>query len=95
MTPEETTMIELPEEQRQQLEGGKAVEVTDPRTARPYVVLRKDIYERVRQLRSDDREWTADELRLPLARSAAANGWDEPGMAAYDRYDEQRGKRYR
>src|SRR5207245_8721525 len=34
------------------------------------VMLRKDVYERVRQLLYDDSEWTADELRLQLARSA-------------------------
>jgi hypothetical protein len=35
-------------------------------------------------------ESTEDELRQMLARSAAANGWDEPAMEAYDRYDEER-----
>jgi hypothetical protein len=30
-----------------------------------------------------------EELRLLLARSAADNGWDEPAMDAYDRYDEE------
>ena len=79
-------MIELTDEQRQQLESGKAVDVTDAQTARLYVVLRKDVYDRVRQLLYDDSEWTADELRLQLARSAGDNGWDEPGMDAYDRF---------
>jgi hypothetical protein len=35
-------------------------------------------------------EPTDDELRLLLARSAEANGWNEPEMDAYDRYDEER-----
>ncbi len=35
----------------------------------------------------DDSEWTEGELRLQLARSAKENGWDEPGMEAYDTYD--------
>ena len=77
-------MIELTQEQRQQLESGKAVDVTDPQTAQPYVVLRKDVYERVRHLLYDDSEWTADEMRLLLGRSAKENGWDEAGMEAYD-----------
>ncbi len=42
---------------------------------------------------SDDAEWTEDELRLQLARSAKENGWDEAGMEDYDRYDEERRKR--
>ena len=41
----------------------------------------------------DDSEWTDEELRLQLARSAQDNGWNEPGMEAYDRYDEELRKR--
>ncbi len=85
-------MIEFTEEQRQLLESGKVVEVTDPQTAQRYVVLRKDVYERVQRLLYDDSEWTEDELRLQLARSAKENGWEEPGMDAYDHYDEERRK---
>jgi hypothetical protein len=86
-------MIELTDEQRQLLESGKAVEIADPQNAQRYVVLRKDVYERVQRLLYDDSEWTEDELRLQLARSAKENGWEEPGMDAYDRYDEERRKR--
>lgn len=85
-------MIELSEAQRRQLVNGEAVEVADPQTAELYVLLRKDIYERVRQLLYDPSEWTDDELRLRLALSAKENGWDEPDMDAYDRYDEERRK---
>jgi hypothetical protein len=88
-------MIVLTEEQQQKLESGQAVEVTDAQTLCPYVVLRKDAYERVRHLLYDDSEWTEEELRLQLARSAEGNGWDKPGMEDYDRYDEERQKRCR
>ncbi len=83
-------MIELTEQQRKALDEGRAVAVTDPETGTPYVVLRQDTYERVRGLLYDGGEATADELRAMLAVSAEANGWDEPGMEAYDRYDEER-----
>ncbi len=86
-------MIEFTEEQRQQLDNGKAITVTDSQTAQRYVVLRHDVYEKARQLLYDDADWTADELRLQLARSAKDNGWDEPAMDAYDRYDEELRKR--
>ena len=86
-------MIELTEEQRHQLDAGKAVDFTDPHTARAYVMLRKDIFERVQRLVCDDSEWTDEELRLQLARSSKDNGWDESGMDAYDRYDEEFGKK--
>ena len=69
-------MIELTDEQRQQLDSGKAIDVTDSQTAQLYVILRKD-----------------DELRHHLARSTKENGWEEPGMDDYDRYDEVRQKR--
>ena len=86
-------MIELTQEQRQELDNGKAVDVTDPETAQPYVILRKELYERVRSLLCDDSEWTDEDMRALLAKSSEANGWDEPGMDAYDRYDEERGCR--
>ena len=79
-------MIDLTEEQRHQLDSGKAVDVTDPQTAQCYVVVRKDIYDRVRNLVCDDSDWSDDELRLQLARSSKDNGWDEPEMDDYDGY---------
>jgi hypothetical protein len=86
-------MIELTDEQRRQLESGQAIDVTDSQSAQPYVLLRKEVYDRVRHLLYDDSEWTAEEMLQMLARSAEANGWNEPGMEAYDRYDEERAKR--
>jgi hypothetical protein len=86
-------VIELTEDQRLQLEDGRAVAVSDPITTQCYVILKKDVYERVRRLLYDDSDSTEDELRLMLARSAKDNGWDEPGMEAYDCYDEERKKR--
>ena len=85
-------MIELTDEQRHQLQDGKAVDVTDPQTAQCYVVMRRDIYDRVRRLIYDDSDGSDVELRLQLARAAKDNGWDEPAMSAYDRYDEERRK---
>jgi hypothetical protein len=82
-------MFEFTAAQRQRLANGQAIDITDPQTAEHYVVLRKDVYERVRQLLYDDSEWTHDELRQQLARSAKENGWEEAGMEAYDRYDEE------
>jgi hypothetical protein len=66
-------MIEITPELRHQLERGKAVDIADPDTDEVYVLMRKDIYDRVRRLLYDDSEWTDDELRLQLARSANEN----------------------
>ncbi len=86
-------MIEFTAEQREQLASGKAVKITDPETAQRYVVLSQDVYEKAQRLLFDDSDWTEEELRHQLARSAKENGWDEPGMDAYDRYDEELQKR--
>jgi hypothetical protein len=42
------------------------------------------VYERIKGLLYDGGEWSDDELRLLLARSAEANGWNEPAMDDYD-----------
>lgn len=85
-------MFELTEEQLHQLQDGKAVNITDAQTAQCYVVMRRDFFDRVRRLIYDDSDWSDEELRLQLARSAKENGWDEPAMNAYDHYDEERRK---
>ncbi len=64
-------MIELSEQQRRQLESGQAVDVTDAQTAGPYVVLRKDVYERLRAIVDG------------ITRRA---GWDDPAMDVYEQY---------
>lgn len=84
-------MIELTDEQRHVVASGQAVDVIDTKLEIPCIVMRKDVYERVRLLLNDD--WTDADLRGLLARSSVANGWDEPEMAAYDHYDEEHHKR--
>ncbi len=81
-------MIELSDEQRRQLQSGKAVEIADHPTAEVYVILRKDIYEKDRSLLGCEAEWTEEDLRSLLARSAKDNGWNGASMDAYDCYDE-------
>ena len=53
------------------------------------VVLRADVYDRLRHLLYDDGEWTDKDLRRILAKSAEVNGWNEPKMDDYDIYDER------
>lgn len=49
------------------------------------VLVRSEIFDRVRALLGDD--WTHEDMRMALARSSKQNGWDEPGMEVYDEYD--------
>ncbi len=78
-------MIELTRDQRRLLESGGAVDVTDDTTELPYVLIRKDIFDRVKGILEDDpRE------AYPAVDRAFAEGWDAPGMDEYDRYEELR-----
>ncbi len=82
-------MIELTEGQRQELSIAEPL-VVDPPTRETYVLVRKEDYERMKGLLYDAGEASDDELRLLLARSAAANGWNESEMADYNNYDAKR-----
>ena len=63
-------MIELTEQQRGELDKQQPVEVRDPKTKELYVLLRKDVYERVLQIVREVNE-RAD--------------WDDPAFDIYDR----------
>ena len=45
-----------------------------------FVVIRFEVFDRVKELLQSDQR----ELRMILGRSSEGNGWDEPGMDAYD-----------
>jgi hypothetical protein len=47
-----------------------------------YVIVRSEVFDQMKELLEADH----DDLRLMLARSMDANGWNEPGMDAYDSY---------
>jgi hypothetical protein len=52
------------------------------------VVLRADVYDKVRTVLSDG--LTHEELRGTLARSAQGSDWLDPAMDIYDEYDKHR-----
>ena len=80
-------MIDLTNEQRQELAHPEPT-LFDPETKSAYVLVRKEVYDRLKGILGEDREWGTAELRSQLARSSEANGWNEPAMDEYDRYDE-------
>jgi hypothetical protein len=69
------------------VQNGEAVRVREEDLE--CVVLRADVYDRLKHLLYDDGDWSDDQLRRMLAASAEANGWNEPDMDAYDHYDER------
>jgi len=71
--------MELSAEQLRAVENGEAVPVTVQHTK--CVLIRADIYERVKVL-------IEIEETYPLIDETFREGWEAPGMADYDRYDE-------
>jgi hypothetical protein len=71
--------VELSTDQIRALENGAAVPVTINHTR--CVLLRTDIYERVQALLDSEDVY-------PLLDETFREGWDVPGMADYDRYEE-------
>jgi len=47
-----------------------------------FVVIRSEVFDKVNTQIDPDHQ----ELRMRLAQSFEENGWDEPGMEAYDTY---------
>jgi hypothetical protein len=84
------TDMELTEEQRRKVceVNGDPIMLTDPETQQEYVLLRADVYERLKRLVYDDSPPTDEEKRRQLAESGKRAGWDDPKMAVYDNYDE-------
>ncbi len=80
-------MIELTEEQRHQLGVSTPLRLRDPRTNEIYVLVREDVYGKLRALL--DEEFDPAEA-YPAIDAAFREGWDDPKMAEYDRYEERR-----
>jgi hypothetical protein len=74
----ETTM-ELSAAQMQAIENGEVVPITVGHTR--CVLLREDLYARVQALLDLEATYS-------LLDEAFREGWEAPGMADYDRYDE-------
>lgn len=64
------TSMDLTTEQQQAVESGQELRVTNPHTQTEYVVIRADVYERVKTARYDDSEWTPDEMDILAAEAA-------------------------
>ena len=87
-------MIELTAEQRQEVRqaNGEAPRAIDPDTKQEYVLIRAELYERMKTLFYDAGDWTPDEQLSLLAESGKRAGWDDPAMDVYDNYDENHKK---
>lgn len=64
-------MIDLTEDQQRELDLEQPARVRDPRTEETYVLVRADVYER---------------MRAVLDGYTRRAGWDDPELDVYERY---------
>jgi hypothetical protein len=74
------------EQRRAVSTGPEPLRLLDPDSREEFVLVRADVYERVRQLLDDAHPRDA----YPAIDRAFAEGWGDPKMDDYDRYDELR-----
>ena len=79
----------LPDDLRQAIEkeGGSPVHLVDSVTNVHYVLMRADQYANLGALIGEAEEFDPRELYPVMAKSAAAAGWDDPDLDAYNDYD--------
>lgn len=80
-------MIDLTEQQQQALDNRQEQPacIRDPRTNQTYVLLPSAVYERLKGLLEND---SSPRDAYAAIDRAFAEGWDDPKMDDYDRYEE-------
>jgi hypothetical protein len=83
-------MIELTQQQIDAITaaGKTPPVVVDPKSRTHYVLLRQDVYERLRDQEYDDSPWTDEEMVLLAWEAGRHAGWEV--MDEYDHYPEKR-----
>jgi hypothetical protein len=79
--------LELTNLQQQAVDAEPAPRLVDPRTGNAYVLVRADLYERLRGLLGDD---LCPPDAYPIIDRAFAEDWNDPKMADYDHYEKLR-----
>jgi hypothetical protein len=68
-------------------EGDRPVHIVDADTNVHYVLMRAEQYENLSALFADGEQFDPRQLYTLMAKSAAAAGWDDRDMDAYNDYD--------
>ena len=84
-------MIELTPDQHDAIErqGAEPVRAVDRATSTEYVILRAEVYDRLKSLLIEDGEWTQGTYGAAM-EVFAREGWDDPRMDVYDTLDPRR-----
>jgi hypothetical protein len=81
--------IELTQDQQTALDNQPGPQtMVDPRTNTAYVLLRKEVFERIQLIMEADGD--TEGAFLAQIESAAAAGWGNPAMDVYDQLDPRR-----
>jgi hypothetical protein len=80
--------LQMTDEQQQAIDRGEAVRLTVGATE--CVVLRRDVYERVKAVLCDGGDVSDEEAARLGWEAGLTIGWDTPEMAEYDDYDRHR-----
>jgi hypothetical protein len=75
--------MNLTQEQMEAVDRSEAVRVAEGE--RQLVVLRADVYERVRGAIYDDSPWTEEERRFLIRHVGERAGWDDPAFDVYEK----------
>ena len=81
-------MIEMTEPQRQALDENpnEPIEVVDPRTRQTYVLLRSDVYERIKAIVGDDDDVAGVDVGRLIADAMREDDENDPLLESYQRY---------
>jgi hypothetical protein len=79
-------MIELNAPLLQALDAqtNEPLHLVDPRNQETYVLVRADLYERLKGLLYDDSEFSVRDAYPLMDEVAAKEGWDDPEMDSYN-----------
>jgi hypothetical protein len=80
--------MNITQAQLEQAKSGQAVEIAE--NGDQFVLIRKDVYDRVKTVLYDDSEPSEDELRAIFARGIESSDWNDPAMDIYDEYDKHK-----
>jgi hypothetical protein len=88
MARKENLMIELTAEQRQALQGDTPLRLVDPSTNATYVLLRAEVYDRLKGLLEDDLP-SMHEVALLVEEVMKDDDANDPLLEGYQKYLEQ------
>jgi len=87
----EEVLLELTKQQAQAIaaNGTEPTRVVDPTTQTEYVLVRAEVYDRIKRILAEDEAWAQDAYTAAL-EVFARDGWDDPRMDVYDALDPRR-----